>query len=62
MNGINEICSLKIKPEESHYYLIKWQIGNKEYKNYYVSAPVPYDFKTYYEFMKKNGFWDADGI
>ena len=62
MNGINEICSLKIKPEESHYYLMKWQIGNKEYKNYYVSAPVPYDFKTYYEFMKKNGFWDADGI
>lgn len=61
-NGINELCALKIKPEESHYYLIKWQIDGKEFKNYYVCAPIPYKFEDYYEFMKNNGFWEADGI
>ncbi len=45
-----------------HFYVIEWQTETANNKNYYVCGNTPYDFDTYYRYMKESGMWDADEL
>lgn len=61
-NSANEVCSIEAKNDKTHYYLIKWKLNGKEFKNYYVCGNAPYSFDEYYKFMMDNGLWETDGF
>ena len=50
------IGSVKIKNREKCFYLIKWTINGKEYKNHYYTNIINIDYNRYMEEIKKCGF------
>lgn len=61
-NAATEINNVVINDGKMHFLLIKWEIDNLEYSNYYVVGQAPYNFDEYYRNMIETGMWETEGF
>ena len=54
--------SISIKDGEQCFYLIKWTVNGKEYKNHYCTNIINIDYKKYTDEMAKCGFDEFEGF
>ncbi len=52
----------KMLMEKKRFYLIKWEIDGKEYKNHYYSDLIGTDYKKYSSDLQKCGFDEYEGF
>ena len=52
----------KMFMEKKRFYLIKWEIDGKEYKNHYYSDLLGTDYKKYSSDLQKCGFDEYEGF
>lgn len=58
----SKIGSISIKDGEQCFYLIKWIVNGKEYKNHYYTNIINIDYNRYMEEMKKCRFDEFEGF
>ena len=57
-----KIGSLKLAENEKTFYLIKWNMDGKEYKNHYFTNIKDVDYNNYIEALKKSEMYDFEGF
>ncbi len=55
-NATADIAAINYDESKTVFYLIEWQIGDKIYKNHYLSGKAPVSYKVCLEGYKKSGF------
>ena len=58
----SKIGSISIKDGEQCFYLIKWTVSGKEYKNHYYTNIINIDYNRYMKEMKKCGLDEFEGF
>ena len=52
------VCSIPYTGDETVVYLIEWTLGDKTYRNHYVSGKIPHDPQTILDGYRKVGLLD----
>lgn len=58
----SSLCSLGIKENEKHFYLIEWKIDGESYSNHYMTNIRDIDYSEYMGYIKKCGYDQFEGF
>lgn len=56
------LCSLGIREDEKHFYLVEWNDGGKSYSNHYMTNIKDIDFSEYMGYISKCGYDQFEGF
>ena len=56
------VYKVEIKPEEKHFYLIKWELDGKTYSNHYMTNLKDIDYTEYLGYIEKCGYSNFEGF
>ena len=56
------VYKVEIKPEEKHFYLVRWELDGKQYSNHYMTNIKDIDYSEYLGYIGKCGYDEFEGF